>query len=81
MYTTKTEIKQAIKEELKCPTDFIERCLNAEGRIDELKDATHEADREDIMNVIYDEYRQYCKAWDLDYEADNRKLKSPIVNR
>lgn len=77
---TKTEMKRELKEELQCPTDFIERCLNANGRIDELKQAIHEADRQDIMNVIYDEWRDYCDAWGLDMEADNRNFK-PFLSK
>ena len=72
---TKTEIKKQLKEELKCPTDFIERCLNKEGRIDHLRDAETEHDTQWIMNIIYDEYAEYCKEWELDPEEDNTKFK------
>ena len=71
MWGNKTEIKKAIQAELKCPTDFIERYLNAGGDIDRIKDAETEQEAQEIMNDIYDNYRDYCKAFDLDPEEDN----------
>jgi len=68
---TKTEIKKQLKEELKCPTDFIENYLNKGGRIDELKEAVHEHDTQEIMNTIMEEYAEYCKTFDLDINEDN----------
>lgn len=77
MNITKTEIKSQLKEELKCPQSFIDRC-NKFGQIDELKKAIMEDDRDiqkEVMDGIYESYRDYCEAFKLDYEADNRKLK------
>lgn len=75
MWGTKTEIKLAIKEELKCPTYFIEKCLNDGGRIDEIKNAETEHEAQEIMSVVYEEYAEFCKAWDLDPEEDNTGFK------
>ena len=75
---TKTEIKKKIREELQCPTDFIERCLNKGGRIDELKNTEHESDWQFVMNEIYDEWHDYCKAWELDPEEDNTGFKPQL---
>lgn len=76
---TKTEIKKQLKEELKCPTDFIERCLNKEGRIDHLKEyADDKTEWQLTMNMIYDEWKDYCDAWELDPEADNRGFKPKL---
>ena len=77
---TKTEIKKAIKEELQCPTDFIERCLNAEGRIDEMKDAIEEHTQQMVMNTIYEEWKDYCEAWGLNPQEDNTKFKPALIN-
>lgn len=78
---TKTEIKKQLKEELKCPADFIENYLNKEGRIDELKEAAHEHDTQEIMNTILDEYAEYCKMFELDINDDNTGFKRGIVRR
>ena len=76
---TKTEIKKQLKEELKCPTDFIEMCLNKEGRIDQLKEyADDKTEWQLTMNMIYDEWKDYCNAWELDPEADNRGFKPKL---
>ena len=71
MYTTKTEIKAQLKEELKCPQDFIDR-INKAGWIDDIKDADDRDTVADIMKDIYDEYRYYCKQYELDIKEDNR---------
>ncbi len=78
--TTKTEIKRQLKEELKCPTDFIERCLNKSepNLIDSIKNAEHETDRQFFMNMVYDEWREYCKEWDLDPDGDNSHFKPKL---
>ena len=52
MWGTKTEIKKGIKDELKCPTDFIENYLNADGTIDRIKDAETEHEAQEIMNDV-----------------------------
>lgn len=77
MYTTKTELKTQLKEELQCPQGFIVR-LTKFGQIDELKKAIiadDEAIRKEVMDDIYQSYKDYCEAFNLDYEADNRDLK------
>lgn len=77
MYITKTEIKAQLKEELKCPQSFIDR-INTHGIIDELKKAMQDDDRDiqkEVMDNIYQAYRDYCEAYNLDYEEDNRELK------
>lgn len=77
MRETKTEIKLAIKEELKCPQSFIDR-INKFGMIDELKTAMQDDDRDiqkEVMDDIYQAYKDYCEAYNLDWEEDNRKLK------
>lgn len=66
---TKTEIKQAITQELNCPADFIKR-LNASGTIDALKAATDNTEYDDIMKLgVYDEWKNYCKAFNLNPET------------
>lgn len=77
MYITKTEIKAQLKEELKCPQNFIDR-INKFGMIDELKKAMQDDDRDirkEAMDNIYQAYKDYCEAYNLDYEEDNRELK------
>lgn len=66
---TKTEIKQAITQELNCPADFIKR-LNAGGVIDALKAAKDETEYHDIMKYdVYEAWRDYCKAYDVNPET------------
>ena len=74
MKVTKTDIKKAIREEFQCPMDFIDR-LNKFGMIDDLKAAETEHDYQMLKNDALDEYAEYCKAWNLDINADNRKVK------
>jgi len=77
MYITKTEIKANLKEELQCPQSFIDRC-NKFGQIDELKQAILNDDRDiqkEVMDGIYEAYKDYCDAFNLDIESDNRGLK------
>lgn len=77
MNITKTEIKAQLKEELKCPKSFMDR-LNKFGMIDELKKAMQDDDRDiqrEVMDNIYQAYKDYCEAYNLDWEEDNRELK------
>lgn len=77
MYITKTEIKTQLKEELKCPQSFIDR-INKFGMIDEMKKAIMDDDRDiqkEIMDNIYQAYHDYCEAYNLDWEVDNRNVK------
>ena len=74
MYITKTQIKAELKEELKCPQDFIDR-INKSGWIDKMKEAITNDDHttaNSIKNDIYDEYKFFCKTYDLNIEEDNR---------
>lgn len=74
----KQEIKDRIREELKCDYGFI-KTLMADGAIEKLQNAYNNPDDsddpKDIMEEIYQNYKDYCDAWKLDYEADNRDNK------
>ena len=76
---SKLEIKKMLREELKCDYGFIIH-LTKWGMIQKLQDAyadpneSNEMVKED-MDEIYDTYFDYCKAWDLDPETDNKKNK------
>ncbi len=77
---TKTEIKKFIKDELKCPTDFIERCLNASGIIDNLKEAAdNDSEWQFVMKEVYESYQDYCKSFDLDVDNDNTGFKRGML--
>ena len=75
---TRSEIKQHIREELRCPADFIERCLKRAGRIDQLKEAESEVDTKIVMHAIHEEYANYCKVWDLDMKENNTAFKPTL---
>ncbi len=78
MYITKTEIKAQLKEELKCPQSFIDRINRLFDMIDELRKAIRSDDRDvqqEVMDNIYQAHRDYCEAYNLDWEEDNRGLK------
>ncbi len=74
---SKIEIKKMLREELKCDYGFIIH-LTKWGMIQKLQDAyadpyeSNEMVKED-MDEVYDTYFDYCKVWDLDPDADNRK--------
>lgn len=74
----KNEIKTKIREELKCDYGFIKH-LTKWGLIQKLQDAYAKPQDSDepkeIMEEIYQTYKDYCDAWKLDYEADNRDNK------
>ena len=74
MYTTKTDIKKELREELHCPEKFIDT-LNQLGLIDDLKkhllqDSKSEVN--DLHKKIVEEYKVFCKAHGLNVEDDNR---------
>ena len=69
--TNKTEIIDSLMDELECPEDFITR-LDEAGYIDRLVDAAMDDNDgkyifADIMKDIRDEYKSYCKVFDLSY--------------
>ena len=72
------EIKSNITEELKCDYGFIKH-LSKWGIIRKLQKVyfkTNDSDEiKEIMEEVYQMYRDYCSAWGLDYEADNRENK------
>lgn len=77
MTMTKQEARRQIRKELECPKDFVDRCLD-DDLIEEYRKAAHEHDRSEIMSCIFEDFRDYCAAWDLDYQDDNRRFK-PIL--
>jgi len=79
----KQDIKNRIRDELKCDYGFILN-LTKEGRIQELQDAFTDdsvADPKDIMEEVYTEYKDYCNVWGLNYESDNRNNKEYLTRK
>ena len=77
MYTTRTELKKEVRNELKCPSEFI-RHLTRFDVFGDLKEAVVSDDRStenDIMKEIRDAYLGYCRDTGLDFEQDNRKAR------
>lgn len=77
MYTTKTELKAWLKDELKCPQEFINRCTKFK-QIDKLKEAVMDDDKEyrkEVMDDIRESYKDFCEVFGLDIQEDNRKVK------
>ena len=77
MKTTKTELKTWLKNELQCPQSFIDR-LNKSHQIDDLKEQIENGDKDqenEVMDEIWQSYKDYCDVFHLDFEADNRNLK------
>ena len=78
MYTTAAEIREEIRNETQCDQGFRNH-LRKFGIIDKLVRLRVSGDR-DTEKAVWDEdvvigYKDYCKAWGLDYEADNSKNK------
>lgn len=75
---SKREIKANIQDELKCDYGFIKHLIKW-GYIRKLQNIYFKTnDPEEIketMDEIYQMYKDYCDAWKLDYEADNRLNK------
>ena len=74
---SKNEIKKSIREELLCDYGFILH-LTKWGMIQKLQDAYADPNESDayskeVMDEIHETYKDYCNAWELDYQADNRK--------
>lgn len=77
MYTTKTELKSMVRDELKCPAEFIQH-LSHFDVFGDLKAAAISDDRgveRDIMSEIKDDYFDYCRSTGLEFGADNRKAR------
>lgn len=78
MYTTAAEIREEIRNETKCDQGFINH-LRKWGIIDKLVRLRLSGDHDKVTDVwnedVIQGYKDYCKAWGLDYEADNSKNK------
>jgi len=75
---TKRELKAEIRQELKCPREFIVH-LDFWKTFDELKEAIlsgNRDERDEIMDQIRDGYRDYCSDTGLDPMKNNRR-KTP----
>jgi len=78
MYTTAAIIREEIREATHCDQGFINH-LRKWGVLDKLvraaisddKDKKHELWKEEVIHG----YRDYCSAWGLDWQEDNRKNK------
>lgn len=75
---SRNEIKAMITKELRCDYGFIKHLIKW-GLIRKLQKAYHKTNDPDvikeIMDEVYQTYKDYCDAWGLDYEADNRNNK------
>ncbi len=85
-HISKVELKKRLREELQCDYGFIIQ-LTEWGVIKKLQDAyADEIDSDscskEVMNEIYDMYKEYCNVRGLDYATDNRGRKDyrEIVN-
>lgn len=77
MKISKNDIKNRIRDELKCDYGFI-KDLTKNGTIQSLQNAYADDSAvapKDIMEEVYQMYKDYCDTWKLDYEADNRDNK------
>lgn len=77
MYTTKTQLKKEVREELQCPSEFI-RHLARFDTFDQLKESVVSDDRQvkfDVLKDIRQAYKDYCHETGLDYNTDNRKAR------
>lgn len=76
---SKLDIKNRIREELKCDYGFIKHLMKW-GTIEEMQNELNTncfsvADEDQIFRNAYEGYKDYCDMWGLDYEADNRNNK------
>jgi len=72
---TRTEVRRYVRKELQCPADFLD-VLAKFGDIDELKEAIASGDRDierEVMDGIWEAYKQYCENNNIDFEADNSR--------
>lgn len=72
---TKTEVRRRVRQTLKCPSDFLDT-LSKFGDLDELKEAIASGDRDverEVMDGIWEAYKQYCETNRIDFEADNSR--------
>ena len=77
MYTTKTELKKEVRNELQCPSEFIRHLAHFDV-FDQLKESILSDDKPteyDVMKEIREAYVDYCRDTGLDYEQDNRKAR------
>lgn len=72
---TRTEVRRYIRQTLQCPSDFLDT-LSKFGDIDELREAIASGDRDvekEVMDGIWEAYKQYCEDNKVDFDADNRR--------
>ena len=72
---TKTEVRRRVRQTLKCPSDFLDT-LSKFGDLDELREAIASGDRDverEVMDGIWEAYKQYCENNNVDFEADNSR--------
>lgn len=72
---TKTEVRRYVRQTLKCPSEFLDR-LSKFGSLDDLQKAIASGDRDienQVMDDIWQSYKDYCEAFRIDFEADNSR--------
>lgn len=77
MKTTITELKVEVRNDLKCPSEFI-RHLSRFNVFGDLKESILSNDKvieHDIMKEIRDGYNDYCTSAGLEFGADNQKAR------
>lgn len=68
---TVVQVIDDLRQELKCPDSFLRMILKS-GRISAIAKARNEMERKDVMQLVRELYRDYCKLYELDPERDNR---------
>ena len=77
MYTTKTELKNEVRNELKCPAEF-SRHLSRFDVFGGLKAAALSDDNGFERNIMHDNqdaYFDYCSSAGLEFGSDNQKAR------
>jgi len=77
MKTTITELKAEVRNDLKCPSEYI-RHLSRFNVFGDLKEAVLSDDKDikrDIIDEIRTGYNDYCASAGLEFGADNRKAR------
>lgn len=77
MITTIQELKKEVKNELKCPSEFIKH-LSRFDTFSQLKESVVSDDRiteNNLMNEIREAYFDYCDYTGIDRNQDNRKAR------
>ena len=73
---TREKIKNQVRDELKCPAEFIRYESEYFSVFDDMTEAANHGDEDTTSRIMHDikvAYDNYCVAVGLDFTADNRQ--------